>query len=209
MMEAPSEGAYADYLGADETPRLQVRRHWVVLVKPAAQMAFVVLVAWGLGALVPPRRGGHPLDTVLGIVVAFFLARLLYKAVEWWIDRVLVTDQRMLEISGILTRRIASMPLAKLTDLTFSRTLPGRILGYGDLVVETPGQEQALTHIDYLPRPNDFYKGLTTLVLARFTEARPDSEVSEHEALEEDVDIVPPDLADTQEFPPVRDGEPP
>jgi hypothetical protein len=203
-MEAPPAGAYGNYLGDDEVPKLQVRRHWIVLVKPAAQAVAAVVVAGSLAELGLARPAGHPFDLFVAAVAAFFLVRLAYKAAGWWIDRVVVTDQRMLEISGILTRRVASMPLAKLTDLVLSRTLPGRLLGYGDLVVETAGQQQALTRIDHLPYADAFYKRLTTIVLARFAEIRPDSEEREHTPPHKEVRVVPPELADTQELPPIE-----
>jgi hypothetical protein len=187
-MEAAGDAAHERYLAPGETAVLRVRRHVVVLVKPLAQAAAVLVVASALGTYLTPAEGSHPLDTLLGLVALAFVARLLWKAVEWWVDRVVVTDQRMLEVSGILTRKIASMPLAKLTDLTFSRTLPGRILGYGDLVVETPGQDQALTHIDYLPKPDAFYRALTSLVMARFSNLRPEIEAEDHMTPLPDID---------------------
>jgi uncharacterized membrane protein YdbT with pleckstrin-like domain len=175
-MEAVPPAAHGRYLASGETAMLQVRRHVVVLAKPLAQALAVIVMTSAVGAYLTPAQGAHPIDTGLGLVAIAFVARLLWKVGEWWVDRVVVTDQRMLEVSGILTRRIASMPLAKLTDLTYSRTVPGRVLGYGDLVVETAGQDQALTHIDYLPNPDAFYRALTSLVMARFAQAAPEDE---------------------------------
>ena len=62
----------------------------------------------------------------------------------------------------------ASMPLhqalTKVTDLTFRRSLRGRLLGYGTLIVESAGQDQALSHIDYIPRPEEVYEALSELI---------------------------------------------
>jgi hypothetical protein len=41
------------------------------------------------------------------------------------------------------------MPLTKVTDLTFQRTLGGRILGYGTVIAESAGQNQAFERINY------------------------------------------------------------
>jgi protein-disulfide isomerase-like protein with CxxC motif len=65
---------------------------------------------------------------------------------------------------GFLVIKIAMMPLAKVTDLTFERSLRGRILGYGTLIVESAGQIQALNRIDYIPRPEEVYEALSELV---------------------------------------------
>jgi hypothetical protein len=56
------------------------------------------------------------------------------------------------------------MPLGKVTDLTFRRSLSGRLFGYGTIVVESAGQIQALNRIDYLPRPEEIYEALSELV---------------------------------------------
>ena len=45
------------------------------------------------------------------------------------------------------------MPLSKVTDLTFQRSLRGRLLGCGTFIVESAGQIQALNRIYYVPRP--------------------------------------------------------
>ena len=74
-----------------------------------------------------------------------------------------MTNQRIIEVSGVLTRKVASMPLEKMTDMIYLRTLGGRLLGYGDLIVESAGQDQALSRIRRLPKPDDFYRCVTSL----------------------------------------------
>jgi hypothetical protein len=49
------------------------------------------------------------------------------------------------------------MPLAKVTDMSFKRTIAGRMLGYGEFVLESAGQEQALSNVPYLPYPEQLY----------------------------------------------------
>jgi hypothetical protein len=161
------------YLGEGESIVLEVRRHPAALARPLLEALGVVAAALVIGSLLSPHSGDDLIDTVLGWVAVVFAARFAWSSVAWFIDRVVVTDQRMFEVSGIVTRKVASMPLAKLTDITYRRTLAGRLLHYGDLVVETPGQEQALTHIDYLPNPDDFYQKLTSLVMIRFPDYGP------------------------------------
>jgi protein-disulfide isomerase-like protein with CxxC motif len=65
---------------------------------------------------------------------------------------------------GFFVHKIAMMPLTKVTDLTFERSLRGRLLGYGTLIVESAGQIQALNRIDYIPRPEEVYEALSELV---------------------------------------------
>ncbi len=59
------------------------------------------------------------------------------------------------------------MPIGGVIDMTYRRTIMGRLLGYGDLVLESAGQDQALSSIEKLPKPDDFYRTVTGLVAAR------------------------------------------
>ncbi|MFN2488195.1 MAG: PH domain-containing protein [Actinomycetota bacterium] len=183
--------SHSRYIGDSESIVLEVRRHYAVLLRPCLETVGVAVAASALGSLLSPLRGDDIIDTVLGLVTILFVLRLLWKGLQWLEDRVVVTDQRMFEVSGILTRKVASMPLAKLTDLTYRRSVLGRVFGYGDLVVETPGQRQALTHIDFLPRPDEFYRQLTQLVMFRNPDAGPQPDADVLDVDDEDTGPLP------------------
>ena len=152
------------YLAQDEEIVLQVHRHASVLIRPFLSAVAMIVVAAVIGFLTSPSEGGDLVDTVVGVIALLFVLRLLWRIWEWRADRVVVTDRRIFEVSGLLSRKVASMPLAKMTDITYHRSLLGRILGFGELIVETAGQEQALHRLDHLPKPDDFYQTITWLV---------------------------------------------
>ena len=85
------------------------------------------------------------------------LANLIWKAVNWAVDYFVITSVRILLTSGLFTRSVAMMPLSKVTDMSFHRSFAGRLLGYGDFVVESAGQDQALRRIDHIPYPEQLY----------------------------------------------------
>lgn len=152
------------YLSGTEESVLEVRRHPFSLARPAAASLGALLGASFIGSVTSWENGNDLIDTLVGLVAIFFVGRLFWKLLVWWEDRIVVTDQRIFEVSGILTRKVASMPLEKVTDMTYRRTIGGRLFGYGELVVETPGQTQAMDHIAFLPRPDVFYRTVTSLV---------------------------------------------
>ena len=43
----------------------------------------------------------------------------------------MATDKRFLLFFGFIRRKVAMMPLLKVTDMTYDRSLLGRIVGYG------------------------------------------------------------------------------
>ena len=162
------------YLAIDERVVCKVKRHPAILASPFFSAVGVVMGSIFVGVLLSPADGSDAVDTVLGLLCFGFLIRFGWSVWEWWVDRIVVTDRRMFEVSGILTRRVASMPLSKVTDMTYHRTIPGRLFGYGELRLESPGQKQAIASIGYLPKPDDFYRTVTSLVMAPTPKDRTD-----------------------------------
>ena len=156
----------ARYLASQERIELDVRRHWTALVDPFLQLLGVILAASLLGTIGSPNTGTDLLDTFLSVVTIFFVFRFLFKLVEWYVNRIVVTNQRFIEVRGILTREVASMPLTKVTDLKYVRSLGGRMFNYGELQLESAGQQQAISSIEHLANPDEFYREVTTLLAA-------------------------------------------
>jgi len=75
-----------------------------------------------------------------------------------------VTSDRMLQASGVFTRKIAMMPLVKVTDMSFQRSTLGRMLGFGEFILESAGQDQALRNIDHVPYPEQLYLEICALI---------------------------------------------
>ena len=167
------------YLAADERVVLEVRRHMSVLLGPFSVAAVAIFVAGAIGWFTSPSEGSDLIDLVLGVIALIVAARFGWKTWQWRADVIVVTDQRIFEVSGVLTRKVASMPLTRVTDMTYQRSILGRLLGYGDLIVESAGQDQALSRIEHLPDPDHFYRTITSLVTAGIPSLLPPDEEEE------------------------------
>lgn len=155
------------YLAVDERLVIQIRKHPWVLGRSFLEALAAMVAATLIGFILSPDRRSDLIDTAVGLVAVFFALRFAYRLWDWWDNRVLITNQRIIEASGVITRRVASMPLSKVTDMTYRRTILGRLLGYGELVLESAGQHQALERLDYIPDPDHFYRTVTALVTAK------------------------------------------
>jgi hypothetical protein len=150
------------YVLPDERVVLAVRHHWAKLVEPVVTtvVAFVV-VAW----LVDAATGaiGDAADWIwwLWFVVA---VRLAWRAVEWRTEWFVATDKRMLLLHGLVTRNVAMMPLGKVTDMSYSRSVMGRLLGYGEFILESAGQDQAMRRITWVAHPDATYRDLCATI---------------------------------------------
>jgi membrane protein YdbS with pleckstrin-like domain len=151
----------ARYLLPTERVVINIRRHWAVLAAVTVQ-SFVLLL---IGLLVARFAGGVGFLRMLAVYFTIFvIVRWVWSFFDWYVEKLVVTDKRVLLITGIVTRKVAIMPLVKVTDLTFNRSATGLLLGYGQFVVETAGQDQALSSIDFVPRPERLYIQISELL---------------------------------------------
>jgi len=158
-MLAPRE--IDEYLLPTERRVIRVRQHWAVMTDPLTGTALFLLLIVALQGYLP--------NSVLIDNVAFYLAlvavlRFTVLTIQWWIERIVITDKRVMLSQGIIVHNVGMMPLSKVTDLTFRRTLGGRMFGYGTVIVESAGQIQALNKIRYMPQPEEIYEALSELV---------------------------------------------
>lgn len=144
------------YLLPNEICVAMVRRHPAVLLVPSTQAVGGLLIAFALtGTLL---RGHGALIWIVWGLWAVLMARLVWVAVNWAVDYFVITSKRILLTSGVFTRSVAMMPLSKVTDMSFRRSFAGRLLGYGEFIVESAGQDQALRTIDHIPYPEELYR---------------------------------------------------
>ncbi len=71
--------------------------------------------------------------------------RYTVLTILWWIERMVITDKRVMLAQGFIVHRVGMMPLSKVTDLAFQRSLRGRLLGYGTVFIESAGRSRPST----------------------------------------------------------------
>jgi membrane protein YdbS with pleckstrin-like domain len=157
-MRQPKSGARTPvainkYLLPREVQVATVRQHPAVLISPSAQALGGLLLA----GIVTATLVHGLLATIIWLAWLLLFLRLIWKAVNWSVDYFVVTSERLLLTTGFLTRKVNMMPLSKVTDMSFKRTFAGRLLGYGEFIVESAGQDQALRNVEFIPYPEQLY----------------------------------------------------
>ena len=164
------------YLLRSELQIFAVRRHWAALAKDAA-----TLLAFWIGALIVLALLGSV--ELIKLVAVFFIlfsaGWFAWLVGDWYVERFVVTDKRVLLVSGLLTRRVAIMPLTKVTDLTYEQSVAGRLLGFGAFVIESAGQHQALSRVDFLSEPNRRYHQVSALLFGTDADVDPEDRPAE------------------------------
>jgi uncharacterized membrane protein YdbT with pleckstrin-like domain len=128
-------------LGADEQVVIHTRTHVKAMLLPA--FAFVLIAAAvGVGAALIPHEArplGQLAIGVLGVVLTIWLVVLPF--LRWQTTTYTITNRRLITRSGILTKVGKDLPLNRINEVSYERSLLDRILGCGSLMVQTAAED--------------------------------------------------------------------
>lgn len=125
----------------------EVPHHWVVYIVPAFEAA-VGLGLFYLFLLAPVDVAWVPL-----LLTFSAWAHAAWRTISEHMDRFVVTNMRVFRVRGVLSQRLATMPLHRILDITVEKPFTGRLVDYGHFVFESAAQEQGLREIRFVGRP--------------------------------------------------------
>jgi hypothetical protein len=135
-----------------------VHAHPAKLSEPVLSMVLGFFLAVWIDSNV--TKSSQVVGTVFWWVFFFLLARLMWEVLNWQHNWFVATDKRLLLRYGLIVHKVAMMPLLKVTDMSYVRSIPGQFLGYGKFVLESAGQDQALREVKWVPRPDETYRAI-------------------------------------------------
>jgi len=151
------------YLLPHERQVISVHEHPAVLIGPIA----LVLLGLAIAGFLSNSGVTHGNTTAILIIWGAWVVLLLwfvFKVWDWSVNYFVVTSHRLILARGFVVRKIGMLPLTKVTDMSFQRTTIGRILGYGEFIVESAGQDQALRNVKFIPYPEQLYLEVCGLI---------------------------------------------
>ncbi len=180
--------AYADaLLVSGETVLRREQQHWILPFYIAGRWVAVAVVV-GIASLlvnwlVIPPGGGGILGTIAGFVgwllavitVAAFaiaVAGLVWAFARWRAQEYVLTNQRVIHVSGVVTKRSSDSVLETLSDAQIDVPLLGRLMGWGNLVLMT-ANESGDAQMLALRDPVAFKKAVLGAKTARMVELSP------------------------------------
>jgi hypothetical protein len=142
------------YLLPDEHQLICVREHPAVLLGPFALAAAGLVAAVLLTIVVPVSPSGL---LVIWLAWGVLLLRAGWTMAVWSVNYLVVTAGRLLLVHGLVNRKVLTMLLSDVTDLTMRRSLPGLLFGYGDLIAEHDLPDQPLGVVSFVAYPDQVY----------------------------------------------------
>jgi uncharacterized membrane protein YdbT with pleckstrin-like domain len=123
-------------LSENEELILDLRPHWIALVGPVAAMVLVL----GVWAFVASRLDGIAVWIATAAAVGLVLLYPTRAFIDWATSHFVVTSDRLIHRQGLVARSSMELPLEAINDVRFSQNILERIVGAGDLVIESAGE---------------------------------------------------------------------
>ncbi|MGH2625511.1 MAG: PH domain-containing protein [Anaerolineales bacterium] len=124
-------------LGETEKVEWIARQHWFLLLSSIlAEIVIILGLAVGLGLLIVV----FPLAVVLYILILIPGAKGVYDFMVWWNRQFVITNRRVIQVSGIFNKSVTDSSLEKVTDLKLEQTALGRLFNYGDIEILTASE---------------------------------------------------------------------
>lgn len=156
------------WLGPGEDVVLDVRPHWWYLAGSVVTTAFVLAAAVAVWELRPPVLAAWAVAALLLVTLVWLALRYL----RWTSLAFVVTTSRLIERRGVVAKLGKEIPLTALTNISYRQTLFGKMIGLGEVVIESAGKDSAEVFPD-LPHPASITNQIAQLLDARQTPLPP------------------------------------
>lgn len=150
------------YLLPRERQVISVHEHPAVLIGPIG----LVLVGLALAGWLSNAATNGEGSLIAGIWIAWgvLLLWLVIRISEYSVHYFAVTSERLMLAQGLIVRRVNMIPLSKVTDVEFRRSATGRLLGYGEFEVLSPGMDDRMRTLKFVPYPEQLYLEICGLI---------------------------------------------
>jgi uncharacterized membrane protein YdbT with pleckstrin-like domain len=151
-------------LGADEHAVIRTRTHAKALIRPALVLIILGAAAGAGAALVPDefRPVGPAAVAALGLVLAIWWVLLPF--LRWWTTTYTITNRRLITRAGILNKVGKDLPLNRVHEVSYQRSLIDRLLGCGTLNVQTAAEDGSMV-LSGVPDVERVHATMTELLL--------------------------------------------
>lgn len=164
--------AYIDeLLGRGEKILYVARQHLFVLISHV--ITELVVIGLLIAAAVVSNRaflnspapliGNLPASTLIplicGILSLFVLISGFIDFLRWNTEQYVVTDRRVIQIRGILSKSVIDSSLSKINDVELKQSILGRMFDFGTIEILTASDE-AVNTMDRIARPLEFKRAM-------------------------------------------------
>ena len=127
-------------LNANETIALDMHPHWWYFAEPAWSLLGSII----LGIIVLAKThgdAGKALRYLALILLVGTAIWLIIRYMKWLTTNFVITSNRLIFRQGVVGKSGIEIPLERVNNVNFHQTVFERILGAGDLLIESGGED--------------------------------------------------------------------
>lgn len=129
-------------LGERENILLVSRQHWFLMARAVILEAVAILIiiaAAATFAIFFPAFGWI-IAAVAMILLLIPLATLIRDVLVWFNRQYIITNRRVMQISGVFNKNVTDSSLEKVNDVKMVQSALGRVFDYGDIEILTASE---------------------------------------------------------------------
>lgn len=143
-------------LNDNESIVLDLHPHWWFYALPTLSTVVVSIIGMSVHAKLDGWTRTAASAMVLGGLVVS-VGWLVVTLVEWRTTYFVVTNHRLISRQGVLARNSVEIPLDRIANVNFKQSIVERLVGVGDILIESAGKDSAQTFSD-IGRPDAVQK---------------------------------------------------
>ncbi len=129
-------------LNANETVALDMHPHWWYFAEPA--FALIVAIVVGIVVITQTDSGTNARKAAGWLALLLLVVSALWlvgRYLKWITTNFVITSQRMIFRQGVFAKSGIEIPLDRVNNVNFNQSIFERILGAGDLLIESASED--------------------------------------------------------------------
>jgi len=143
-----------------EEVNYQILRHWIIMVKPF--IIFAISIFAFIWMMLSETRFAHNFFFMSLCLMVFCGLLFWYSIAERNVDIWVVTNQRVIDETGLFNQKVKVSPLDKINNVECNQDIIGRMLGYGTVEIQTAA-EQGATINQYVSKPKELRNAIDNM----------------------------------------------
>ena len=129
-----------------------LKPHWIALLRPVLWTILIVAAWIAAFVLIDPEKTVGLIISIIAVALICYLA--VFPVARWATTHFVLTTDRLITRFGIVAKHSREIPLERINDVTFNQTVLERLLGAGDLLIESAG-ERGQNRITNVRKPEE------------------------------------------------------
>jgi hypothetical protein len=135
---------------------------WFMLLSGLKFIGVVLIAMIGAALLDPQLPGRNSVYQELGLFV--LAGRVMWGVLQWMGRLYILTDMRIVRLSGVFSVEIFDCPLRKVARTRLVRTMRERLTGVGTIEIIPSDEELPISYWNIVPRPKDVQEQIITAI---------------------------------------------